>query len=124
MSAASGSPRAAMSSCWRAMSAVSSPRRRWVGSTPTALMPAHGRAAGPGTVSPNERMAAVATMRPPSRTARLRSRSNVSAAAAISSSSMSTPNTVSSTAMNWRRSRSSATGWISTPTPYPDALRP
>src|SRR3954449_5105794 len=54
------------------MRRVSRPLRRWVGRTPTAVTPAMGTRP-PGTVSANGTLAAVATIRPPSRTAQARS---------------------------------------------------
>ena len=47
---ATGSGPAAMSSSWRPMSSVSTPRRRWVGATPTMVTPAAGTSAPPGRV--------------------------------------------------------------------------
>jgi hypothetical protein len=47
---ATGSPLARTSSSWRRIISVSRPRRRWVGTTPTAVTAAHGTTL-PGTVS-------------------------------------------------------------------------
>ncbi len=79
VSTATASPRAAMSSSWRSMSARSRPRRRWVDRTATAVTPAAAVDVPPGSVRWSKETApVVATMSGPSKTARLRSRSKTS----------------------------------------------
>src|SRR6266542_640481 len=83
-SAAIGSPRSRMSSSWRRINDVSTPRLRWVGSTPTWVTPAAGTMP-PGTVSWNVYAPAVPTIRPSWNAARLRSASNTERSSSRSS---------------------------------------
>ncbi|HLZ38754.1 MAG TPA: hypothetical protein VKP64_13595 [Mycobacteriales bacterium] len=76
---------------------MSSPRRRWVGSTATNVTPAAGTTA-PGTARAKLYAAAVATIWWASNTARLRSYSNVSRSCALLSASIGEPKAAASVA--------------------------
>src|SRR5919197_1231074 len=121
-SAATGSPAARTSSSWRRISAVSSPRRRWVGRTPTAVTPAAVTTA-PGIVSSRVKIAVVATMSPPSKAARLRSGSNSLSHISASSGWTSSWNAPSAVFRNAGAS-SAVTGRISMRAVCPPATGP
>jgi hypothetical protein len=83
-SAATASPRAAMSASWWRIIADKMPRRRWLGRTATKVTPA-APVIPPGTVSWNEYAAVVPTIASPSNAAMLRSNSKTRRSCSLSS---------------------------------------
>src|SRR4029079_4122881 len=90
---------------WKSISAPSTPRRRWVGSTPTQLTPAAGTVP-PGTVTSREYAAAMPTSRSSSYAPMSRPGSWVSRADSSSSGGAVMPNAWASTSRNARQSSS------------------
>ena len=87
-------PRSAMSRSWRRISAVSTPRRRCVGRTPTAETPATGREP-PGSVISKENSRVVPMTWSPSNAASVRSRSVMASTDARRSSSIGSSSSAS-----------------------------
>jgi len=94
-SPAMGSPRSRTSSSWARIIEVSTPLRRWVERTPTAVTPAMGMVRSPGRLSSSEKAPALPMMRSPSKAASVRSISATARQLATSSSSGWLPNAAS-----------------------------